>query len=363
MATKKPLLRFWNALDEIPNATTDRREWSLRLGDDWSIAAAYLKPTGRLVREIDCPSPGGDGCPRKLINRGDGQFRAVCGCRPAECDPVDLTLDDITSLTLDRAKLATVISAIFDASGNSTAAADIDGAMPVGSHGVAAGISIPVMLLIPGPTTTVPNAAFTSVLGGDKPAAIAVPTTRSISPAMRSSLSQHGHVIFFLTEIVTEKDHCLSAACPARELLAPLRERLLASLSPAVKGRLWVLPPGTRWQDLTFDFVAEEVVNVRFGSETRRFEPEHFGLKSKKNGRPTSGWVLLRSIAQQGGTLTWRDPRASDKIKKQKQLLSGRLRSLFGIGVDPILTRGTGYQALFTIRDSTTSAALRRRGG
>ena len=76
---KTPLLRFWKALDEIPEATTDRREWAQRLGDDWSVAAAYLKSTGRLVREIACPSPGGEGCPRKVVRHTDGRFRAVCG--------------------------------------------------------------------------------------------------------------------------------------------------------------------------------------------------------------------------------------------------------------------------------------------
>ena len=70
----KPLARFWTAL-QIPDATTDRREWSLRLGDDWPIAAVYLTATGRLAEEIGCPSPGGDGCPRKVVMHGDGPSR------------------------------------------------------------------------------------------------------------------------------------------------------------------------------------------------------------------------------------------------------------------------------------------------
>ena len=64
--TPKPLARFWKTLDEIPEATTDRRDWSLRLKEDWPAAESYLTPLGVRAKEIACPSPGGDGCPRKV---------------------------------------------------------------------------------------------------------------------------------------------------------------------------------------------------------------------------------------------------------------------------------------------------------
>jgi hypothetical protein len=74
--TTKPLARFWKALDEIPESTTDRREWSVRLGEEWPAAAAYLTASGCLAKEIDCPSPGGDGCPRKIVKRTESKFRS-----------------------------------------------------------------------------------------------------------------------------------------------------------------------------------------------------------------------------------------------------------------------------------------------
>jgi hypothetical protein len=124
------------------------------------------------------------------------------------------------------------------------------------------------------------------------------------------------------------------------------------------------LPANTRWEDLTFEFTAEEVVNVRFRQETRRYEPEHFGMKSKKNGRPTTLWTLLRSIAQLAGSLTWRDRAASTTTKKQKQLLSSRLMSLFGILGDPIPWRPAqrAYVARFAICDCTPVGGHARSG-
>ena len=158
------------------------------------------------------------------------------------------------------------------------------------------------------------------------------------------------------------KDHRLALVRPAAELLAPLRERLLASLSPTPLGRLWVLPPGTRWEDLTFDLVADDAVNVRFGAETRKFGPEQLGMRNKKNGQPTLAWTLLEIMAVKAGTLSWNDPEASVGLKKQKQLLSTLLRNAFGIRDDPIVWRaGQGiYQARFTIRDSTPDRAPAR---
>jgi hypothetical protein len=361
MATKKPLARFWKALDEIPEATTDRREWSLRLGDDWPVAAVFLKTTGRLAKEITCPSPGGDGCPRKLVKHADGRFRAVCGNKPAECDPVDLTRDDVTCLTLDRAKLAAVVGAIFNVEAESTPLGD-GAAIVVGSHGVAAGVGILIVLLIPGPMEIIAAETPTELAVGAGPIAIAVPTPRSIPKNLKATLAAQGHAILALTEITAVKDHRLVGIRPADELLAALREKLLRAQAPTTSGRAWLLPADARWEDLTFDFTADEVVNVQFGKETRRFEPEQFGLKNKKNGRPTSGWILLRSIARQGGGLTWTDRTASATIKKQKQLLSSRLRTLFGIEADPIPARGKAYQALFTIRDSTPQGAPARAG-
>jgi hypothetical protein len=359
--TTNPLHRFWKALDEVPEATTDRRDWSLRLKDDWPVAASYLTQVGRRAKEIACPSPGGEGCPRKIVKHGDGRFRAVCGNKPAECDPIHMTGEEIACLALDRKKLAAAVCTILNA--KSEPGIQEDGAvMLVGSHAVAAGVGIPIVLMIPGPMAEVSLEMLPEL---DGPVAIVMPTPGSISHQFKTALKSRGHSILALSEIGGVDDqHRLIGLQSAEKLLSPLREKLLASQASSASGRIWVLPPDARWEDLTFEFTADEVVNVRFRQETRRFEPEQFGLKSKKNGRPTSGWILLRSIAQQGGSLTWKDRMASATIKKQKQLLSNRLRILFGIEGDPIPARAAtrAYQARFTVRDSTPASAPARGG-
>jgi hypothetical protein len=102
------------------------------------------------------------------------------------------------------------------------------------------------------------------------------------------------------------------------------------------------------------DFVELEVVNIRFRGETRRFEPEHLGMKNQKNGRPTLQWTLLQQMALSGGQLAWSNPRATTRIKKQKQELSHKLKAAFGVEGDPIEWDGdnNAYVARFALRAS-----------
>jgi hypothetical protein len=192
-----------------------------------------------------------------------------------------------------------------------------------------------------------------------------MPTPSSIPHQLKTALKSKGHTVLTLSEIGgVDHQHRLIGLLPAEKLLSSLREKLLARETSTASERIWVLPADARWEDLTFEFTAEEVVNVRFGHETRRCEPEQFGMKNKKNGRPTKLWTLLRSIARLAGSLTWKDRAASTKIKKQKQLLSSRLTTLFGISGDPIPWRPAqrAYVTRFTIRDSTPDGGHARSG-
>jgi hypothetical protein len=115
-------------------------------------------------------------------------------------------------------------------------------------------------------------------------------------------------------------------------IFAPVRQSI--TLRPE---RAWALPPDARWEELTFDFVELEVVNIRFRGKTRRFEPEHVGMKNRKSGRPTLQWTLLQQLALSGGQLAWGDPGATNRIKKQKQELSDKLKAAFGMEGRPIV--------------------------
>lgn len=59
-----------------------------RLGDLFDVLAAptsgVLRPAG-LADRYRCPAPGGDGCPRRVVDNSDGTYDAVCGMDSPGC--------------------------------------------------------------------------------------------------------------------------------------------------------------------------------------------------------------------------------------------------------------------------------------
>jgi hypothetical protein len=102
---------------------------------------------------------------------------------------------------------------------------------------------------------------------------------------------------------------------------------------------------------MTLRFIADEVVNITFRGETRRFEPDQLGMKSAKNGKPKAVWTYLKAFALARGRLPLHrdDPRETSKHQKQKQSLSKSLRAAFGISDDPVQSDGDEYVTRFVI--------------
>jgi hypothetical protein len=63
--------------------------------DAWPSLSKYFHPTQRLASSIDCPKPGGDGCPRQVVVHSHNDIVAVCGNSPKECDPIKIARRDI----------------------------------------------------------------------------------------------------------------------------------------------------------------------------------------------------------------------------------------------------------------------------
>ena len=129
----------------------------------------------------------------------------------------------------------------------------------------------------------------------------------------------------------------LVATDAARTLLAEFHAAVMPAADEGQPNR-FPTPPGTRWEDISIEFTAEEVATIRCrGGITRRVEPEHLDMKNRKNGRPMLQWTLLRSLARGNGAISWNDPMMpSARIKQQKRQLSKKLMAYFGIEEAPI---------------------------
>lgn len=363
--TMKPLPLFWNALDAVPGAETDRRDWTARLGAEFPVAKRLLRATGRRVTAIDCPSPGGEGCPRAVIRTPGGMLRAVCRSATGRCDPLDLRPDDTDVLEVDFPRLRQALASVF---GVQPAAAPPTSSRValLGEHAIAAGVAAPVMLLVPGPIDAI---EFDEVREGglsSERAVLLVPTAASLPSSTRARLSSLGHLVLSLSEVTrADGNGTLVPVQPVELLLHEIRAALHARVEAARAGPSVSLPAGVQWAELTLVLVSDEVLNVTYRGQTQRLEPDRVGMKDGRTGKPTDAWAFLQVLARSSGRLGPLGRDIVEEQKKKKQALSRQLVRAFGISDDPIRwnKRDRAYQTTFLIRDERPKAARLAAGG
>ena len=351
--------KLWKALDALTDAATDRREWALLLGEEFCFLVAdepgcrlpLLRSAGTLATSTSCPTPGGEGCPRRIIYHDDGSIRAVCGDRPKACSDLDLNGKDVLIYGLDRAALARAVANAFNLSNRPTGP-DRGPVFRIGSHNVFAGRGFPIFLTVPGPSPTEDVAQFDELVAHPGPRLLLAPTTSSIPAHLAAGLDRRGVARMALDALLDLDDRGqLRSARPMTEIFAGLRAQLAAGTGNSAAGLAWALPSDASWEEITIRFIADEVVNVSFRGETRRFEPDGLGMKSAKDGKPKAAWTYLKAFAMQGGRLPVHHAKSADtsKHQKQKQAVSKALRAAFGISDDPLPTVGSDYVARFVL--------------
>lgn len=349
--------KFWKALDALTDGTTDRREWAIMLGDEFGCVVIdeagcnlpVVRSTGTPATSTSCPSPGGEGCPRRIVRHEDGSIRAVCGDSPKACADLDLNKNDIMVYGLDRVALARGIADALDLS-NRPASFDRRTVFRIGSHNISAGHGFPVFLTVPGPSPSEDAAQFDNLVSNPGPKLLLTPTMSSIPAHLVAVLTRNGVSRLALDDLIDLDDRGhFRPIQPTTIMFADLRAQIASASESVAMNLAWSLPTDARWEEIGIRFVADEVVNVSFRSETRRFEPDGLGMKSAKDGKPKAVWTYLRAFAMQGGRLPIHHARSADtsKHQKQKQALSKALRAAFGISDDPLPTVGSDYVARF----------------
>ena len=84
---------------------------------------------------------------------------------------------------------------------------------------------------------------------------------------------------------------------PVDVLFAELRSAVVGASAAVDPDLVWPLPPDARWEEVTIVFVADEVINVSFRRDTRRFEPDQLGMKDARSGKPKRQWTYLKMLA------------------------------------------------------------------
>jgi len=314
----------------LPGLATERLEWRRLLSDEWAVAKGLLRPTGRLATAIACPHPGGDACPRRVIQHGDGRFVAICGERPQRCDRIDLRQDDIEVLELNASRLADDLRRLFGISASRDQGVDRGRLVQVGDLPLRAGLRLKVVMGFPSLEMRIAVHELPALSVGDAGGVIVTPTGRHVGP-----LSLNWYSTAMVDLLGFQEDGAAGALDSGLALLGAIKEKALRAAEPADPAT-WRLPADARWEEVTIQFISDEVINVLFRQTTKRFEPEHLSMKNQRNGRPTQQWELLKIFADHGGTIhPERNPK-HQRFLKQKQELSDKLSLSFGLQDDPI---------------------------
>ncbi len=337
------LTNFWETLDQLADTSLPEVDWRGGHQKEWPFIKPLLKAAGKTASSISCPSPSGPNCPRRVVELDDGRLVAECQDTPAVCKRLDLTAQCVAISKLDRGKFAAMVCKALDLA-VSTKNAGTDGVFHVGDRQVAAGRGVPVFALFQGGSQ--PEKSVVALEALEKfasPRLLLVPTSQTLSSDQKTYLGRTGTTHMAFDDAIFCDDVHVAQASPA---ITQILDRLVTEVSQTLQatpaGLVWQMPADARWGDVKIAFISDEVINVTFRGETRRFEPSHLGMTNAKNGKPTDQWTMLKAIAMGRGSIPFP---AAAKIQKQKQSLSKKLTSAFGIQDDPIVAKAQAYQA------------------
>ena len=332
-----PIESFWRSLQSIPGAATSRFEWQALLGEEWSALAPVLRATGALVARVRCPSPGGDGCPRRVVPHGGGRIRAVCGDPEGQCDTIDITLDDIVVHELDLEKLADALCRLLGLEPELQPLSFAGPAWQVGWYEPVAGQRFAMVLVLPVESDQAHHAAVRLRGHYDRPFLVAMPNRAAIEPQTAEYLRAGRSRLLILEEVLGLEPatgwHLLR---PAEDLLGRFRRDVVGEVRFGTPEHRFPTPPGTSWNNVMIRFINGHEVEPRVSGRTNGvYSYAHMGMAKTNKDEPTVQWDLFRSLAGDHGEFPW--PRTVDRrtMQKRRERLAGHLQGFFGINDDP----------------------------
>ena len=352
----QPTHRFWSTLDQSPGQFNILPEWRRLLGSDFEVVSLLFRPTDYRAQSVSCPSPGGNGCPRRIVDHGDGEILAVCNDEEEGCDDIMLSSEDIIAHELDRRKLADMVARVLNIHPTFSPLDGFFQTIKVGDINPGGSRRFPVFLTIQLNTNALRDVTFRLFAKTREPFVLLTFTRDMIGLEMEDMLARNKSCFMALADILIRNDRTgdLVGVESAHELLSRFIREAAPELTDVDSMSHFPTPPGARWEHFTFEFLADSALLVRCKGvhQPRRLEPEHLGMKNLTNGAPNNQWLLLKIFALSGGHLSWESRHANPKLKNQKQILSRKLKRYFHIDKEPIPwnRQSRTWETLFVLR-------------
>lgn len=202
----QPLDRTWFCLESIPGRYTACRDWRDRLGHEFPFVERFLLPTRKLARSYPCPSPGGEGCPRKIVVHGPADIVAVCGDTPRRCETLPLSKQELVLYRFDPRSFCAELAGILEIEPRF---AEVGGApltWTVGVRSPPVGDNFLVYLTLPQSSEDLRQAASRLVATNTETFLLLAPTEEKRDLTTRELLQRHGARFDTLKALVAADD-------------------------------------------------------------------------------------------------------------------------------------------------------------
>ncbi len=330
---------LWSAFESVPAESNILPEWQRLLGPDFHIASSFFRPTDYRASSFPCPRPGGDGCPRRVVDYGDGEIIAVCNDEDEGCDDITLSAEDIISHELDRRKMVEVVANALEIESKFAHLEGFHRTFMVGEINAGGSRRFSVFLTTPLDADSLLGIMARLLSKLRAPFLLLTYTKNIVSQEMIEMMDRNKSCFMALDEILVwdEQAGGLIGRMPADELISGFLEKAAPELAMSDSINHFPTPPGACWEHFIFEFLADSVLLVRCKGvhQPMRLEPEQLGMKIQSNGKPTKQWLLLKIFALSGGYLSWDCQHADKQVKNQKQILSRKLKSFSILMMNP----------------------------
>ena len=334
----RTLNRLWSTLETIPGLSGVLAEWRELLGDEFDLIEPLLKSTGRKSRGYPCPSPGGLGCPREVVEHRDGSIVAVCGDQEERnCNDVSLSLADILVHTLDRGKLAGWVAQALTIEARFDSVEGFAECWHVGDYAPFAGRRFSVYMLLAFDDTRRAEAIQRLCQDSTSHFLLVVPTAKAVSAETVTLLEGHKGYLLRLDEILVDGGNGRIASSPAAaECITAIRNKIFPKEEETQSASTFPTPPDATWGDMRIRFLDGHRATLfcQGVSDTVNFSA--MSMENRRSRGPSVQWNLLETFATNHGKINWRSSAASKHIPQQIRRLSQDLERFFGIDGHPI---------------------------
>ena len=196
---------FWERLETHFPLGGPRKHLSEVLGSDVvrALESAGALKYRRVADRYPCPQPGGDGCPRHVVELADGRYEAVCGNRSPDCPDEPLTKEEAALLAIVPEDLCAAVGKALQVRTKVEALPSLRNVYRVGTFIPEPGLKHPVYL-----AARVGERAYAECLdalranAGASSFAVLVPTETFISEEVQRRMASAGSPVIALADAV-----------------------------------------------------------------------------------------------------------------------------------------------------------------